>query len=144
METLFSLAGTIAMPAWIALLILPFWWPRTSRIIQMSVPVVLGIGYAVLIALFWGERTGGFESLAAVRSLFSHDGLLLAGWLHFLAFDLFIGAWIVERAHRVGLHHSWTLPCLPLTFLFGPVGLLLYLMIESGWRLSTARREVTV
>ena len=142
METLFGLASLIVVPAWLALMVLPFRWPRTSHWIQLTVPVLLGIGYLALIAMFWGERKGGFDSLASVRALFEHDGLLLAGWLHYLAFDLFIGAWIVERARRVGLHHAWTLPCLPLTFLFGPIGLVLYLAIESLWRLRKPSREV--
>lgn len=143
METLFSLASLLVMPCWLALMILPFRWPRTSGVVQLSVPIILSLGYAMLIALYWGDRTGGFESLAAVRSLFSHDGLVLAGWLHYLAFDLFIGAWIVERARQQGIHHGWTLPCLPLTFMFGPVGLLLYFIIETGARTVAARREVT-
>lgn len=141
METYFSLAGTLVMPAWLALILLPFWWPRTSRYIQFSVPVVLSVGYLILIALYWGDKTGGFESLAAVRALFSHDGLLLAGWLHYLAFDLFIGAWIVDRARQQGIHHGWVVPCLPFTFLFGPVGLLLYFVVEIGSRVRTANRK---
>lgn len=143
MNTLFGLASLIVLPAWIALMFAPFRWSRVSRWIQLSVPTLLGVVYLVLILMFWGERQGGFDSLASVRALFGHDGLLLAGWLHYLAFDLFIGAWIVDRARQVGLHHGWTLPCLPLTFMFGPVGLVLYLTIESIWRLRRQPREVT-
>lgn len=143
METLFSLSGMLVMPAWLALMVLPFWWPVTSRIIQFSVPVVLSFGYTVLIVLYWGDSPGGFDSLAAVRTLFSSDGALMAGWMHYLAFDLFIGAWIVERARQQGIHHGWTLPCLPLTFLFGPIGLLLYLIIERISRLGATLQQVT-
>ncbi|GGX49921.1 ABA4-like family protein [Saccharospirillum salsuginis] len=143
MDTLFSLANLMVLPAWVTLVFAPFKWPGVSRWVQFTVPVLLGMAYLVMIAMFWSERQGGFDSLSSVRALFGHDGLLLAGWLHYLAFDLFIGAWIVERAMRVGLHHVWTIPCLPLTFLFGPIGLVLYLAIESIWRLCNRSFEVT-
>lgn len=62
--------------------------------------------------------------------------LLLAGWVHYLAFDLFIGSWEVRDAQRHGLSHLLVVPCLALTFLFGPVGLLLYLGLRGATRLS--------
>ncbi len=139
MNTLFSLASLIVLPAWLALMFLPFRWPGSARLVQFTVPVLLGVGYLVLILMFWGDREGGFDSLASVRDLFQHDGLLLAGWLHYLAFDLFIGAWLVQRSREVGLHHGWTLPCLPLTFMFGPIGLLLYFVLEGVSRLRQPR-----
>jgi hypothetical protein len=72
--------------------------------------------------------------LADVRALFSNDFLLLAGWIHYLAFDLFIGSWEVRDARRLGIHHLTVVPCLVLTFMLGPVGLLLYLALRAGWK----------
>ena len=65
-----------------------------------------------------------------MHSLFANPWLLLAGWVHYLAFDLFIGAWQVRDAKRTGLSHLLVVPCLVLTFLFGPIGLLLYLALR--------------
>ena len=64
------------------------------------VPLALGLLYAYLVAAHRGESKGGLGSLAA---LFSNPWLLLAGWIHYLAFDLFIGSWEVrdEHAHNV-------------------------------------------
>jgi hypothetical protein len=67
-----------------------------------------------------------------VSALFGHRGVLLAGWLHYLAFDLFVGAWEVREARRVGLPHWLILPALALTFLFGPIGLLVFLALRAA------------
>jgi hypothetical protein len=86
--------------------------------------------YVVLIVARWGSAEGGFGSLADVRRLFEDPYLLLAGWVHYLAFDLFLGSWEVRDAQRHGVAHLLVVPCLVLTFLFGPAGLLSYLTIR--------------
>lgn len=65
-----------------------------------------------------------------MRRLFEDPYLLLAGWVHYLAFDLFIGSWEVRDAQRLRLPRLLVVPCLLLTFLFGPAGLLLYFTIR--------------
>ena len=90
-----------------------------------------GIAYAVLIIRFFGSSDGGFGSLEGVAALFQSKHLLLAGWLHYLAFDLFIGSWEVRDSQRNKIHHLMVVPCLLLTFLFGPVGLLCYLLLRG-------------
>ena len=67
------------------------------------------------------------------------DGLLLAGWVHYLAFDLFVGSWEVEDARARGVSHWLVLPCLLCTFLAGPAGLGLYLLVRAGARLRSGR-----
>ena len=75
-----------------------------------------------------------FEAAHDVAHLFQTPHLLLAGWIHYLAFDLFIGAWEVRDARRLGITHILVIPCLALTFLFGPAGLLLYFVLR--WTLG--------
>ncbi len=87
-----------------------------------AVPFALGVVYSVLIAAGWGSAEGGFSSLDGVRSLFRSDWLLVAGWVHYLAFDLFVGAWIARTTLGEGLPRLVLVPILPLTFLFGPAG----------------------
>ncbi len=94
-------------------------------------PLLLSLLYVVALGLGWGTTGGGFSSLAAVRQLFSGDWTLLAGWVHYLAFDLFVGAWIAAETERAGLSTLVLIPVLPLTFLFGPAGFLLFLILRQ-------------
>lgn len=77
------------------------------------------------------ERSWGFSTLAGVGTLFLNPWLLLAGWVHYLAFDLLIGSWEVEDARERGIPHLIVIPCLVLTFMFGPAGRLLYRIVRS-------------
>ena len=83
-----------------------------------------------LHSLYWEgicrEPGRRFGSIGGVRALFGSDSALVAGWLHYLAFDLFVGTWIVRRGIKERLNPFLLLLCLPVTFLFGPVGFLLY------------------
>lgn len=138
-ERIFALAGLAATSGWIALAAAPL---RRGVLISLArgVGVLLAATYAVLIVANWGRGEGGFGSLAEVRRLFDLDALLLAGWIHYLAFDLWVGAWEAEDAPRRGLPHWLLLPCLFLTFMFGPMGLLAYLILRTAaGRLRKAR-----
>ena len=82
------------------------------------------------------QNSENVTSLAELGKLFaSAENLLLAGWIHYLAFDLFIGAWVLRDAQRLGIGHGLTVPCLLLTLAFGPIGLLTYF----GVRLSRTK-----
>ena len=100
----------------------------------MLIPGLLGLLYLYLIVGHWGESEGGYDSLAEVAALFENPWLLLAGWVHYLAFDLFIGAWEVRDAQRHRIHHLAVIPCLVLTFIFGPIGLIAYLGLRGALR----------
>ena len=129
-ETLFGLANALAGAGWLLLLILPRWRWTAPLVTSFIVPSVLAVVYLVLIVSFWHGAEGGFGSLQDVRTLFQNPHLLLAGWLHYLAFDLFIGSWEVRDAQRSQISHWLVAPCLLLTFWFGPVGLLCYLVVR--------------
>ncbi len=138
-QGIFSIAGLLAIAGWLGLLVAlfvkavrPYAWASA----QMLVPALLAIAYGLLL---WQGRDafgeGGFGSIDEVRALFESDSALAAGWLHYLAFDLFVGAFICRDGAEREIHPLVLLPCLPLTFLFGPLGLFLYLAI----RLASAR-----
>ena len=130
-ETLFSAAGKIAMVGWALLVFAPRWrW--SQRMASAIVPLTLAIVYLVLIGLYFVKSPGGFGTLAQVNQLFQNPWLLLAGWIHYLAFDLFLGAWQVRQAERLGISRFLVIPCLLLTFLFGPVGFLVFWTIRSA------------
>jgi hypothetical protein len=129
-DTLFELSSRLAMLGWLALALSPLAPRLTQMIGGVIVPVTLSIGYAVLILVSWAGAPGGFDSLANVMRLFDVPMVALAGWVHYLAFDLLVGAWEARVARREGLPHYILLPCLVLTFLFGPLGLILFLGIR--------------
>jgi hypothetical protein len=138
----FSTANTIAMLGWLGLLtslFIPVTREAVWRTTRLLVPALFGVAYVVLIWQGWGKAVGGgFGSIEQVRALFAVDAALVAGWLHYFAFDLFVGSWIVEDGLGRGINSVALIPCLALTFLFGPAGLLLYL----GLRLLPAREAV--
>ena len=130
-EAVFSMASAAVLPGWLLLVLAPRWrW--TARLVSaVLIPGLLAVLYAAIIAARWGGAEGGFSSLADVQKLFADPWILLAGWIHYLVFDLFIGAWEVRDAGRLGIPHLLVAPCLVLTFLFGPVGLLLYGIVRA-------------
>lgn len=135
-DALFQIANPLAMAGWLALLIGPL-MPRLSQFVAgIAVPAVLSAGYTALVLAFWASGTGGFDSLANVAALFESPWLLLAGWVHYLAFDLLIGAWEARTARRENIPHLIVVPCLLLTFLFGPAGYFLF----QGIRLARQPR----
>ena len=97
-------------------------------------PLLLAALYVALLLHGGRVKGAGFGSLAQVARLFASQDFLLAGWIHYLAFDLFIGAWQSRDALRLGLSRWIVAPCLLLTFLFGPVGLALYLLLRLALR----------
>ena len=133
-ESIFSMASMITMPGWLLIAILPRWKYSATLVSGLIIPALLGLLYGWLILTNMGSSEGSYDSLAGVRALFSNDLLLLAGWIHYLAFDLFIGAWEVRDAQRHGIHHLAVIPCLFLTLMLGPVGLLVYLVMRMVWK----------
>ncbi len=133
-EQLFSLCGALVLPGWLLLVFLPRWRWTARLVCPVVIPLLLAAVYLWLVATTLGRTPGGFGSLAEVSLLFQNPRALLAGWIHYLAFDLFIGAWEVRDAQRVGVRHLLVVPCLVLTFLLGPVGLLLYFALRAGLR----------
>ncbi|SMD09173.1 abscisic acid-deficient protein Aba4 family protein [Rhizobium sp. RU36D] len=125
-DALFSAASSAAMAGWVALLLLPR-WPWLMDLLRFGVIGGLALLYAVLIFVFFFRiEDGGFNSIAEVRALFLSDGGLVAGWVHYLAFDLFVGLWIAAEADRRGWSRILQAPLLIGTFMFGPIGLLIF------------------
>jgi hypothetical protein len=133
-EQLFSIANTIAAAAWVLLAVLPRRRWVIDTVTGTVVPALFAVLYIGLIVSMFGRAEGGFSTLAGVAALFTNSWMLLAGWVHYLAFDLLIGTWEVRDAQARGIPHMYVVPCLILTFLFGPAGWLLYLALRSAFR----------
>jgi hypothetical protein len=135
-EQLFSICNLVAMAGWLILIFAGRRRWAAGLVTGAIIPVILAMVYAALIGFHFGEPHGSFRTLAGVAVLFSNPWLLLAGWVHYLAFDLFIGSWEVRDSMKRGISHWLVIPCLALTFFFGPIGLLLYLAIRLALRRS--------
>lgn len=129
-EQIFSVANLITMISWIVLAIAPRWKWTSKIILSGAIPLLLSAAYLVLIVLFFGSAEGSFGSLAGVMKLFTNEWATLAGWIHYLAFDLFVGSWEVKDSQSRGISHWLVIPCLFLTFMLGPIGFLLYSILR--------------
>ena len=138
-ETLFSICSMTATAGWLLLLVAPRKRWANTMVAGMIIPLVLAAVYSFLLLTHWGEGTGGFSSLHDVAALFSNQWLLLAGSIHYLAFDLFIGAWQARDSVESNVPQALLVPCLILTFVFGPVGLACYLGMRQLRRYSKAK-----
>lgn len=132
-EQIFSLVNMTAMLAWILLAVLPARAWVTGFVTARLVPALLAVAYIVIISLHFGRTDGGFSSLAGVASLFANPWMLLAGWIHYLAFDLLIGTWEARDSVTRGVPRWLLVPCLFLTFMFGPAGWLTYVIISQRY-----------
>ena len=133
---LFSLVNPAALLGWALLVLAPRWRGTRTVVLSGALPLLLAATYAVLIAAHYAGphgSEGGFSSLDEVAALFRDRWALLAGWVHYLCFDMWTGAWELRDAQRRGVPHGLLVPCLVLTFLFGPVGLLLYFGVRSRY-----------
>ena len=136
-ETLFRIVNLAALAGWLLLAASPAIPDFSDRVAGYALPAALAIVYIGLIAANAGAVEGaGYTTLAGVMAIFDVPGAALGGWVHFLAFDLVVGAWIARNARGEGVRFGYVLPCLLFCFLVGPVGFLMYL----GLREATRRR----
>jgi hypothetical protein len=140
-DILFTLANPLAMLGWLLLVFAPRGRFTKLLVLSGAWSAGLAVAYAALITTHYlgGHGSeGGFNSLAQVAALFQDPWALLAGWVHYLCFDLFVGAWEVRDAQRRGVPHAALVPALALTFLFGPVGLLVYFGVRRAFGQKTS------
>lgn len=129
-ETIFQLANSLAMIGWLIIIFLPRF--RSDKLILGIFIALLSVVYSYLVfTTFSMADIAGFGSLEGVSSVFQNREALLAGWIHYIAFDLMVGLWIKNNARKLGINHWLITPCLFFTFLLGPFGLLLYLVIRT-------------
>ena len=131
-DSVFQTCSTIAMVGWIVLLIISPFWSSFDKFLIGIIITLFAIVYAWLIfQVFTPGDFQKFGSLNGVMELFTAKTAVTAGWVHYLAFDLLTGIWIKKNAQKYNIHHLILIPCLLLTFMLGPIGLLLYLLVRS-------------
>lgn len=131
-DVIFRICNMMALAGLVALLASPFFPRLADRAASLAIPVLLAIAYVGLVLAFWSGAAGGFDSLPNVMLLFTQPEIALAGWIHYLAFDLFLGAWEVRTARDERIPFVAVVPCLALTFLFGPAGYLAFTALRAA------------
>jgi Domain of unknown function (DUF4281) len=130
-DTLFQIANPIPLIGWALLALSPL-VPRLADIVAgLIIPLIMAVLYTALALVHFAGSQGDFMSLTGVATLFTNPYNLLAGWVHYLAFDLLIGAWITRTARAERIAHLFVLPCLFLTLMFGPAGFLLFSALRA-------------
>ena len=128
----FSIASVIAMPMWVLMLFFSK-WKGTQFLIDFKV-IPLALAFIYVIYVFQAIQIGGmmdFGSLTSVMTLFTEENAVLAGWVHYLAFDLLVGMWMLDQNKELRINQLLMAPCLFLTFMLGPVGFLLFMIIKT-------------
>jgi hypothetical protein len=133
-DQVFRIANMLALLGWLSLSTsVALRWHRLRTLLAgRAVPLLLSAGYVAILGAHWSESSGSFSSLAGVANLFQSPWILLAGWVHYLAFDLFVGTWIAADADAIGAPRWVLIFVLPAVFLFGPAGFLLWFLLKSS------------
>ncbi len=131
-STIFSLANMLAMIMWLLMLIVPNWKPTRFLVDHKIIPIALSAlyGFYIIQTMTQGIEMN-FGSLEGVMGLFSHESATLAGWLHYLAFDLIVGMWMITQNRTIGIHPLLMIPCLLGAFMLGPIGFLVFILFKK-------------
>ncbi|HEY1016504.1 MAG TPA: ABA4-like family protein [Herpetosiphonaceae bacterium] len=133
MEQLFSLSGLLVMPFWGLMMLLPAWrWTR--KIIESPlIAVAPALLYAALVIPELATVLPAVmnPNLGGIAALLATPAGATIGWVHFLAFDLFVGRWIYLDSRERGIHALLISPILFLTLMLGPCGFLTYLAVRA-------------
>ena len=128
----FSIVNVVAMPMWILMIFLPNWKVTRFLVDYKLIPLLLSLVYVHYIAnsMLSGSEMD-FGSLESVMQLFTVENAVLAGWVHYLVFDLVVGMWLLDENKTLKIHPIIMAPCLLGTFMFGPFGFLLFMGIRA-------------
>jgi hypothetical protein len=134
LSNLYKLVNAVAAIGWVILIFLPNWNLADSAI-KNGIVVGLSVFYIYILFIRKDIKNevypkGNFTSLEGVINLFKNPRNLLAGWVHYLAFDLMLGIYIKSQANEIGMSHFLQIPCFILTFILGPVGYLLFVILQ--------------
>jgi hypothetical protein len=140
-EALFQIGNILVLPFWLLMIVLPHWrW--TKRIIGSPwIAAPTALIYAILVLPSAATLLPALTqpTLAGIATLLGTPEAAAIAWAHFLTFDLLTGRWayLDSRARKIS---AWIMaPVLLLTFLLGPLGFLLYLLVRSAASLAAGR-----
>ncbi len=146
MGLLFRLSSVLVLPFWALMILLPRWrW--TTRIVRS--PFVSGAVaalYAALVLPRLGEIWPAVArpTLSGIVALLGSPAGATIAWVHFLAFDLFVGRWIYLDSQERRISVWLIAPLLFFTLMLGPVGFLFYLVVRSVVAMSPAPAKASL
>jgi len=127
----FSIVNILVLPMWILMIFLPQWKATRFLMDYKIIPLVLAVVYAVyVIQALATQGMMDFGSLESIMGLFTTQTAVLTGWIHYLAFDLVVGMWMVDQSKKLGIHKILMGVCLLGTFMFGPIGFMVFMIIK--------------
>ena len=130
---------------WLNIGVLPFWFvlmffPQSNickYLVTSIFPyLVFGLVYIYLLFLFYKtdynflNNFNLYLGLNELKNLFEDNSFLIAFWLHFLAINLFCGAWIVKDSQKFIISKIIVFFPLIITYFIGPIGLFVYWVIR--------------
>ena len=132
-ELIFSIANVLSVLCWILLAVLPNRRWVTDVVTGKAAPGLFAAAYIAIVLAVFPRAEGSFSTLAGVMELFANPWLLLAGWLHYLAFDLLVGTWEARDSIERGVPRWLLVSCLFLTLMFGPMGWIIYTLARMRY-----------
>ncbi|MFM7035996.1 MAG: ABA4-like family protein [Planctomycetia bacterium] len=136
-DQFFKATNTLALLAWITLVLFPGRRLVSGVLCALVVPGVLALAYASVIGWKFatlGPPSGNVMTLAGLRQVFSDEWVFAAAWTHYLVFDMVVGAWIARDSVKLGMPWLLRTAALMLTFLAGPVGFLVHILGRAALR----------
>ena len=130
-ETIFNIFNSGILFFWILLLVFPK-KVFTQKVIAFPwVPLVIAIGYVYFLSTTTGIFSADFSSLYGLTEMFQNAKPrgVAAGWLHYLAFDFWVGCWMLKNSQEKRVKHVWMILPLICTFMLGPLGIILYTLV---------------
>ncbi len=134
-DLLFQIYNSAVLVAWLAMWIAPR--TRFTEFLAQTYifPLVYSISYTVLmtILLLQSGEFPDFGTFSSIVQLFTKPEAVLVGWIHYLAFDLFVGTWAYQDAQKRRVPHYIFLPCSVLTLMFAPAGFAAYWFVRNAY-----------
>jgi hypothetical protein len=126
----YVLAGIAIFIPWLLLLFAPY-GRFTDRGVQIFAVLFLVLGLVFTYRFFFsGDAKSEIFCLECFGRMFSNENMVVAAWLNYLSFGLFAGLWIIHDGDHVKIPHIYRLIPLLLTFLAGPIGVVVYLLMR--------------
>ncbi len=130
-ETIFNIFNSGILFFWILLLVFPKKVFTQKLIAFPWVPLVIAFGYVYFLSTTTGTFSADFSSLYGLTEMFQNAKPrgVAAGWLHYLAFDFWVGCWMLKNSQEKRVKHVWMIFPLICTFMLGPLGIILYTLV---------------
>ena len=130
-EIIFNIYNTGILIFWLFLLV----FPKSKLTQKMTdfpwIPLVIAFGYIYFLGTSDSIFSVDFSSLSALTEMFQNSNPrgVAAGWLHYLAFDFWVGCWILRDSQKKGVKHAFIIFPMFFTFMLGPVGVIIYTLV---------------